>query len=122
MRKLYVVRLTDQERGELQGVIKKLKGTGQKVRRAQILLKADGDGPNWTDEQIAEAFSCRTRTVERLRQRLVERGFDETLHRVERGAASGEAFDGRPRSPYHRDATRTTAEGLCQLDATAVGT
>ena len=84
MRKMYIVRLTDQERVELQSVIKKLKGTGQKVRRAQILLKADADGPNWTDERIAEAFSCRTRTVERLRQRLVERGFEETLHRVER--------------------------------------
>jgi hypothetical protein len=84
MQKRYVVRLTDQERDELRRVIKKLKGTGQKVRRAQILLKADAEGPNWTDERIAEAFSCRTRTVERLRQRLVERGFDETLHRVER--------------------------------------
>ena len=84
MRKLYVVRLTDQERDELQSVIKKLKGTGQKVRRAQILLKADADGPNWIDERIAEAFSCRTRTVERLRLGLVERGFEETLHRVER--------------------------------------
>jgi hypothetical protein len=78
------VRLTDQERGELQGVVKKLKGTGQKVRRAQILLKADADGPNWTDARIAGAFSCRTRTVERLRQRLVEQGFEEALHRVER--------------------------------------
>jgi hypothetical protein len=84
MQKRYVVRLTDQERDELQSVVKKLKGTGQKVRRAQILLKADADGPNWTDEQIAEAFSCRTRTVEKVRQRLVERGFEETLHRVER--------------------------------------
>jgi hypothetical protein len=84
MQKMYVVRLTDQERAELQTVIKKLKGTGQKVRRAQILLKADADGPNWTDERIAEAFSCRTRTVEMIRQRLVERGFEETLHRVER--------------------------------------
>jgi hypothetical protein len=84
MQKRYVVRLTDQERGELRSVVKKLQGTGQKVRRAQILLKADADGPNWTDERIAEAFSCRTRTVERLRQRLVERGFEETLHRVER--------------------------------------
>jgi hypothetical protein len=84
MQKIYVVRLTDQERVELRSVVKKLKGTGQKVRRAQILLKADADGSNWTDERIAEAFSCRTRTVERLRQRLVERGFDETLHRVER--------------------------------------
>jgi Homeodomain-like domain len=84
MQKMYVVRLTDQERNELQSVIKKVKGTGQKVQRAQILLKADADGPNWIDERIAEAFSCRTRTVERLRQRLVELGFEETLHRVER--------------------------------------
>lgn len=84
MQKRYVVRLTDQERDELQSVIKKLKGTGQKVRRAQVLLKADADGPNWTDARIAEAFSCRTRTVEKIRQRLVERGFEETLHRVER--------------------------------------
>src|SRR5438874_4548667 len=84
MRKWYIVRLTKQERVELQSVVKKLKGTGQKVRRAQILLKADADGPNWSDERIAEAFSCRTRTVERLRQRLVERGFEETLHRLER--------------------------------------
>ena len=84
MQKLYVVRLTDQERDELRNVVKRLKGTGQKVRRAQILLKADADGPNWIDEQIAEAFLCRTRTVERLRQRLVERGFEDTLHGVER--------------------------------------
>jgi hypothetical protein len=84
MQKIYVVRLTDQERDELQMVIKKLKGTGQKVRRAQILLKADADGPNWTDARIAEAFSCRTRTVEMVRQRLVERGFEETLHGLER--------------------------------------
>ena len=61
MQKKYVVRLTDQERSELRDIIKKLKGTGQKVRRAQILLKADADGPNWTDAQIADAFSCRTR-------------------------------------------------------------
>lgn len=84
MRKIYLVRLTDQERDELQVVIKKLQGTGQKVRRAQILLKADADGPNWTDERIAEAFSCRTRTIEKIRQRLCEQGFDETLHGVER--------------------------------------
>lgn len=84
MQKIYIVRLTKQERIELQGVVKKLKGTGQKVRRAQILLKADADGPNWTDERISEAFGCRTRTVERLRQRFVEHGFEETLNRVER--------------------------------------
>jgi hypothetical protein len=84
MQKKYVVRLTDQERHELTEVIKKLKGSSLKVRRAQILLKADADGPNWTDRRIAEAFSCRTKTVENIRQHLVERGFAETLHGVKR--------------------------------------
>jgi hypothetical protein len=79
MDKKYVVRLTDQERDELAAVIKKLKGTSQKVRRAQVLFKADADGPNWTDRRIAEAFGCRTKTIEDIRQRLVERGFRETL-------------------------------------------
>lgn len=79
MEKKYIVRLTDEERGVLEEVVKKFKGTSQKVRRAQILLKADADGPAWTDKQIAEAFSCRTKTVENVRQRLVERGFAETL-------------------------------------------
>ena len=79
MRKKYIIRLTDEERGELAQVIKKLRGTSQKVRRAQILLKADADGPSWTDARIAEAFSCRTKTVENVRQRLCERGFREAL-------------------------------------------
>jgi len=80
MQKKYIVRLSDQERDTLREVVKKLKGTGQKVRRAQILLKADSDGPAWTDRQIAAAFSCRTKTVENIRQRLVEHGFEETLN------------------------------------------
>ena len=79
MQKKYIVRLTDQERDELAAVVKKLKGTSQKVRRAQILSKADVDGANWTDHRIADAFGCRTKTVENIRQRLVERGFRETL-------------------------------------------
>ena len=88
MEKKYIVRLTDEERGVLEGVVKKLKGTSQKVRRAQILLKADADGPAWTDKRIAEAFSCRTKTVENIRQRLVERGFTETLEGKKRTAQS----------------------------------
>jgi Homeodomain-like domain len=79
MPKKYIVRLSDEERVVLDGVIKKLKGSSQKVRRAQILLKADADGPRWTDARIADAFSCRTKTVENLRERFVTDGFDETL-------------------------------------------
>lgn len=79
--KKYIVRLTDSERDICVEVIGKLKGTSQKVRRAHILLKADADGPAWTDARIAEAFSCRTKTVENLRQRFVEQGFENTLER-----------------------------------------
>ena len=84
MNKKYIVRLSKKEREELLGVVKRLKGSSQKVRRAQILLKADVRGPNWTDTKIAEAFSCRVQTVENLRKRLVTEGF-----RV--------ALDGKPR-------------------------
>ena len=48
------------------------------------MLKADAGGPAWTDQRIAEAFSCRIQTVEKIRQRLVERGFRETLDGAKR--------------------------------------
>lgn len=74
MRKKYIVRLTDGERAICELTVRKLAGTSQKVRRAQILLKADADGPGWTDERIADAYSCRRQTVEELRKRFVEEG------------------------------------------------
>ncbi len=76
MPKKYIVRLTDVERGALTKVVKKFTGTSQKVRRAQILLKADADGPGWTDLAIADAFGCRTQTVENVRERFVTEGFE----------------------------------------------
>ncbi len=79
MEKKYIVRLSDEEREILGAIIRTLKGSSQKVKRAQILLKSDADGPNWTDAKIAEAFSCRTQTVEGIRQRLVTEGFEVTL-------------------------------------------
>ena len=79
MNKKYIVRLSKREREELLGVVKQLKGSSQKVRRAQVLLKADMRGPNWTDAKIAEAFSCRVQTVENLRKRLVTEGFRVAL-------------------------------------------
>jgi hypothetical protein len=75
MQKKYVVRLTGEERETLRSVIKKLSGSSQKVRRAQVLLKADADGPGWVDSRIADAFGCRINTVEKIRQRLVMDGF-----------------------------------------------
>jgi hypothetical protein len=80
MQKKYIVRLTDAERATLTEVVKKFKGSSQKVRRAQILLKADADGPAWSDARIAEAVGCRTKTVENVRERLATLGFEVTLN------------------------------------------
>ena len=80
MNKKYIVRLLDEERGICQQIIKHLKGSSQKFRRAQILLKADADGPGWSDVKIAEAFDCRVQTIENVRKRLVTEGFDLALN------------------------------------------
>jgi hypothetical protein len=84
MNKKFIVRLSGEERALCQEVIKKLRGSSQKVRRAQILLKADADGPAWTDSRIAEAYNCRVQTIENLRKRLVTEGFEAALERQKR--------------------------------------
>ena len=80
MQKKYIVRLSPGERSQLEEIIKKLKGTSQRVRRAQILLKADADGPNWADQKIADAFDCRRQTVENVRECLATEGFETALN------------------------------------------
>lgn len=79
MNKKYVVRLSDEERSVCQDIIKHLKGSSQRFRRAQILLQADADGPGWPDDKIAEAFHCRVQTIENLRKRLVTESFERAL-------------------------------------------
>lgn len=94
MEKKYIVRLSEEERTMLKEIVKKLKGGAQKFRRAQILLKADADGPNWTDAKIAEAFDCRTKTVENIRQRLVTEGFEITVNGKKQGKPRSKLLDG----------------------------
>jgi hypothetical protein len=84
MNKKFIVRLCDEERIVCREIIKKLKGSSQKVRRAQIMLKADADGPAWSDAKIAEAFDCRVQTIENIRRRLVVDGFEQALERTKR--------------------------------------
>ena len=84
--KKYVVELTSQERKQLEGLVKKGKVAGYKIRHAQMLLKADQgkQGPGWPDKQIAQAFGAHLTTVERLRKRLVEEGLEAALERHKR--------------------------------------
>lgn len=93
MKKKYIVRLSAAERAALEGIVGRLSGSSQKVRRAQCLLKADADGPAWTDAEIAEAYGCRRQTVENLRERFVTGGFESTLEGLPR-ASRAKLLDG----------------------------
>jgi transposase len=83
MAKKYVVRLTPGERAELRDLVSKGKTQAYRIRHANILLAVDADGPNWSDDQTAEAFGCHRNTVRNVRQRLVERGLEGALGRKE---------------------------------------
>jgi hypothetical protein len=95
--KKYVVELTSEERSQLQEIIHADRMAAHKRRHAQMLLKADegAEGPAWTDARIAEAFECKPLAVQRLRQRLVERGFDQALEHGNRGSYRAKALDGK---------------------------
>ncbi len=84
MKKKYIVRLTKEEQSRLHEVISKGKAAAYKIKHANMLLKADMNGPNWSDKQIAQAFSTTLNTVINLRQRFVERGFQAALGRKKR--------------------------------------
>jgi len=74
--------------------LNKQRVSAQKLRRARMLLKADAEGPAWTDAKIAEAFDCRTRSVESLRERLVTEGFEVALHGKPKSRVRGKVLDG----------------------------
>lgn len=84
MKKKYVVRLTVAERNQLLAIVKKQQGNSQKIRRAQILLQSDENDLGWTDLQIAQAYHCRTKTVENVRQRFVMEGLECALETKKR--------------------------------------
>jgi transposase len=77
----YVIRLTEEERSMLQDLLGKPRVAAAKVLRARMVLKADVDGPGWSDPKIGEAFDVGLSTIHRLRQRLVEEGLEATLAR-----------------------------------------
>jgi hypothetical protein len=90
--KEYVVTLAADEREQLAGLIAAGKAAAQTLAHARILLKADAadGGPGWTDDRIAEAVEVSTATVERVRQRFVEVGFEAALARQPQATPSRE--------------------------------
>jgi transposase len=95
--KRYVVRLSDEEREQLNTMIRAGKHPAWRLTRARILLKADAaeGGDGWSDSQIAVALDISVATVARTRQQLVEAGFEAVLKRKHSPAsARPRIFDG----------------------------
>ncbi len=92
----YIVRLDNAEREFLESVVRKGKGNAFKIRRAQILLHSDVNGPNTSAAAIAKMLHCRESTVYNARKLLVENGFEGILERKQRATPPvARLFDGK---------------------------
>lgn len=95
--KKYEVRLSADERAELEALIRKGKSPARRLLKARILLKADVSqaGSGWSDSQIIEALETNASMVYRVRKHLVEEGFEAVLRRKRRAMpAVQRIFDG----------------------------
>ena len=95
--KRYVVRLSADEREQLEALIRKGKNPAQRILKARILLKADvsGAGEGWSDSRIIKALETSPSMVYRVRKQLVEEGFEAVLSRKQRATpAVARIFDG----------------------------
>lgn len=77
----YIVRLPTAERVRLKETVEESGAREYRLRHARILLGVDADGPNWTDEQAAEACRCHKNTVRNVRRRFVGQGLTAALER-----------------------------------------
>ncbi len=91
-----VVRLTAEQRDSLRRLIHTGTHPAAMRRRADILLRADADGPDaWTDEEIAEHLETTRMTVMRVRQQFAAEGLDATLHRKKPTGRQYRKLDGK---------------------------
>lgn len=75
--KKYIVKLNPDEREHLLALTSKGSIGARKMKRAQILLKAD---EGLKDKEIVSALPTSGSTVERIRKRFVEGNLEKALH------------------------------------------
>lgn len=82
MNKKYIVRLTPEEKQELEQLINQGKAAARKLTHARILLKANcnQEQGGWTDQAIHQAIDVSLSTIARVRQIFVEQGLDAALN------------------------------------------
>ena len=113
VRDKYAVRLAQEQREELQRLVRVGKNSARVTARARILLKS-GDG--WAAPQVAEALDVALSTVYRVKQRSAEEGLEKVLRTVPRPTGPGSWTTGaKPTSSPWPAAQRRrgTATGLC---------
>jgi transposase len=77
------VKLTREQRQQLEALISAGEASARPLMHARILLKTDygSEGPRWTQQRIAEALEVGERTIGRVRHRFVEDGLEAALQR-----------------------------------------
>jgi transposase len=96
VKKLYVVRLSEEERSELTKLVKTGRAPAYRRRHAEILLQADQGqhGPALHDRQIVDKLDVARQTVEKVRKRCVEEGLEAALGRRQRSRDRAPVLDG----------------------------
>ena len=81
----YTIKLSKSEVGDLTAIINKGRHTSYAFRSAYILLNCDkGDyaqNPSVTNEEIAKFLRVGERTIDRIKKKFIEEGFDSVLQR-----------------------------------------
>ena len=76
VREKYGVRLTAEQRDQLEHLVRAGKSTARVVTRARILIKTD---QGWPAPQVAQALDVVDGTVYRIKRRFAEDGMDRAL-------------------------------------------
>lgn len=120
--------LTEEDREQLRTIIKRKSQNSSQVRRSYILLAADENGDKkWKDSEISRAYDVAQSTVERIRERFVEEGFETVLQGKKREPSGDKLLDGRveanlialrcstPPAGYAKWTLRLLAEKMVEL-------
>ena len=107
----HAVRLTEDQRETLRLLISRGAAPARTITHARILLKADDDGPAWSDTDIADALDITPNTVQRVRTRFVSGDLDAAVERKRPDRVYARALDGRGEAALTHLACSAPPEG-----------
>ncbi len=126
----YTIKLTKEEVAELETIVNKGSHKSQTYRTAYILLNTDEGAysKKVTNERICEVLRIGMRTIDRVKKRFVEEGFDATLERRPSSRIYESKIDGdveaklvalccsNPPEGYARWSLRLLADKMVELE------